>query len=281
MVIKLKQMNHYCNWQIFKVKEKYLSVNLMETVFYTHTTTLHKRMAENTARNKGKNIVVTGYPGVDNLVYGKRYGKNVWKNPNDKLKRIIWASHHTIDDSGPLNLSCFLKYYQLMLDLADKYRDKIQIAFKPHPVLKVKLYNYKGWGPEKTNQYYQKWQEIQNGQLETSQYLELFNSSDAMILDSASFIAEYLYCGKPSLFTFSDKTVLDQLNEFGKLAIDYHYHAYNEIQVEDFINNVVCQEQDVIKEKRDYFYNQYLKPKINKTASENIYDYLCKSFFDI
>jgi|GEM_PF-309796 len=251
--------------------------NLVWKAFYE--TTIHEEIAQQYARNKGKNVIITGYSGVDSFNYGSRVGKNVWKNSNENLKRIIWAPHHSIDNRENLNYSNFIKYAETMLNLAWKYRAKIQIAFKPHPLLKVKLYNHNDWGKERTDNYYNQWSKFDNTQLETDDYIDLFNSSDAMIFDSASFITEYLFCGKPSLFTFSDQNVNDRLNEFGKLAIGQHYHAYNETQVEKFIIYVVCQGKDIMKKKRKEFYNQYLKIKNSKSASENIFNYLVDVLF--
>jgi len=235
-------------------------------------TELHVKVAKQYSRNKGKNVVLTGYPGIDDFNYGGRSGTDVWKNPDVNLKRIIWAPHQTIDRGGCLSYSCFLRYYQVFLNIAEKYKDKIQIAFKPHPLLKVKLSKHKEWGQQRTEDYYKKWQNLENGQLEEDDYIDLFNTSDAMIFDSGSFTAEYLCCGKPSLFMFSDSNVKDRFNEFGKLALEQHYHAYNETQIMDFIENVVCAGKDIKKENREAFYHKYLIPPNDKTASENIYN---------
>lgn len=43
---------------------------------------------------------------------------------------------------------------------------------------------------------------------------DLFLTSDAMIFDSISFMAEYMATGKPSLFTSGKRNVLD-FDEFG------------------------------------------------------------------
>lgn len=248
--------------------------NVLWKAFYE--TKIHAKMAKHYSRNKGKNVIISGYPGIDDFVYGHRSSNNeVWKSPDAKLKRIIWAPHHTIDLSENLGLSNFLLHYQFILDIAEKYKDKIQIAFKPHPLLKVKLSNYKDWGAQRTENYYKTWDELENGQLEIDDYVDLFNTSDAMILDSCSFVAEYLCCGKPSLFTFKDSSIINKFNEFGRLALNHHYHAFNESQIIEFIENVVCNGNDIKLETRKEFYDDYLVPPHNKNASENIYNEIC------
>lgn len=271
----------YTNYAFYvsnRHKEVYgqLFNSILWKTFYE--TTMHVRMAKEYDRNKGNHVVVTGYPGMDNFVYGIRSCVNVWKNPDENLKRIIWAPHHTIDLSGDLRYSNFLHYHQTMLNIAEEYKNRVQIAFKPHPLLKVKLYNHVEWGKERTEKYYNLWEINGNTQLETDEYIDLFNSSDAMILDSGSFTVEYLCCGKPSLFTFSDLNIKDRFNEFGKLALDQHYHAYNKNDIISFVDHV-CNEEDIKKVEREKFYKKYLVSPNNKSASENIYEEICKQVF--
>lgn len=252
--------------------------NLLWKAYYE--TEIHKSMAKSYARNKASNVVVTGYPGIDNFVYGKRDGRNVWKEAHKDLKRVIWAPHHTVDMREKLGYSCFLRYYKIMLDLANRFADEIQFVFKPHPLLRMKLYNHQEWGRLKTDRYYEDWDALPNGQVNTNEYVDLFNTSDAMILDSGSFTAEYLACGKPSLFTLSSKSVKDRFNEFGKLALDIHYHANNERDIIEFLESVVCDEKDIKKNERLDFYKKYLVPPNGKSASKNIFDDICWELFN-
>lgn len=247
--------------------------NILWKAFYE--TDLHKEMAKTYARNKGKNIVISGYPGIDNFIYGSRSGEYRWKNPDSSLKRMIWAPHHTIEPEGLLSYSNFLRYHQIMLDVAEKYKDKIQIAFKPHPLLRVKLYNHKDWGINKTDEYYKRWRDGSNTQLETGQYIDLFNTSDAMIFDSGGFTAEYLCCGKPSIFLLSDIKVKEQFNDFGKLALERHYHALEESDLFRFIDSVICEGKDYKSESRKNFYQTYLR-STDSSASQKIYNEICK-----
>jgi CDP-glycerol glycerophosphotransferase (TagB/SpsB family) len=89
---------------------------------------------------------------------------------------------------------------ELMLELAQAYKDRIQIAFKPHPSLITQLYQHPDWGKERADDYYARWQQMENTQLETGGYVDLFMTSDAMIHDSGSFVVEYLYANRPVMF---------------------------------------------------------------------------------
>lgn len=223
------------------------------------------------------NVVITGFPSLDKK-YCKEYKpRSVWKDfRNGNTIKIIWAPHHTISGQGAgLDYSSFMEYAEYFIDLLET-RNDIQIAFKPHPLLKEKLYVNEFWGIEKTNKYYEQWDELPNGQLEEGSYIDLFELSDAMIMDSASFIVEYLYFNKPILFTMHDETVLDRFNSFGKIVFDYLYKSSNKLETFQFISVTVIDNKDVLKESRNKFLHEEILPKNGKTASENIYNELKK-----
>lgn len=267
---------NFNNTHLFFGQNDQLFHNILWKAFYE--TDIHLKIARK-ARNKARNVVITGYPGVDDLVYGLRAENNAWKDCGPKTRRVIWAPHHTIDNREDLSYSNFLKYHELFPALVKKHRDELQLAFKPHPLLKVKLYNHGDWGQTRTDAYYRQWQDMENTQLETDSYVDLFNASDAMILDSGSFTAEYLYCGKPSLFTIFNAETRTKFNEFGKMALDQHYHAHSEDDIISFIEKVVLDGQDTMKAQRDHFYEIYLLPPHGKSASQNIFDHICQEIF--
>lgn len=239
-------------------------------------TPIHREIALQNQKNKGRNNIVTGYPGFDQLLINKTPNRDVWKNKNFTLKKIIWAPHHSMTELN--KVSNFLEYYDFFLELAYNYRDKVQIAFKPHHLLRVKL-EKDYWGKEKTDIYYNKWENLVNGQFEDGDYIDLFLTSDALIHDCGSFMAEYLITGKPSLFMVRDESVMEYWNNFGEKAIAVHYQSRNKKQLIDFIENVVLNENDWMKEERNNFVVNTLIPKNKLTASENILEYLGSQIF--
>ena len=237
-------------------------------------TSIHLEMAKENSRNKGVNAVITGYPGTDCFSDEFYKAKDVWKIEDKKIKRIIWSPHHTIDPKGVLGYSNFKKYSELMLDIVKNYKDDLQIAFKPHPLLYVKLCEDATWGKERTDAYYKKWNNLENGQLSDSTYVDLFLTSDALINDSGSFVAEYLYMNKPSLFCVSNPNIFDNFNRFGKLVLENHEKAYNSEDILSFVKRIVDCEKDPLSEKRKKFIEKYLIPPNKKMASANILDYI-------
>jgi CDP-glycerol glycerophosphotransferase (TagB/SpsB family) len=224
---------------------------------------------------RGMNVIVTGYPGID-LFFDKEYKpKDSWKIKDRKVKRIIWAPHHTLyGDKTFSGYSNFRNLYQVMIDIAHEFQDEIQIVFNPHPVLKPKLYLEPDWGKEKTDNYYEQWNNLINGQLNEYGYADLFLTSDAMILDCVSFLTEYLCVNKPSLYLMRDPNLMDRFNEFGKMAIKFHYHGIDADDIRNFINKRVIGGVDELKNERENFIRMHLVPPDNNTASENIYKYL-------
>lgn len=244
--------------------------NLVWRIF--SETPIHKKIAIQKQRNKAKNNVVTGYPGFDQLLINKTPNYEVWKNKNSILKKVIWAPHHSMHELN--KVSNFLEYFDVFLELAVIYKDKLQIAFKPHPLLRAKLENDLNWGKEKTDAYYNKWINLDNGQFEGSDYIDLFLTSDALIHDCGSFMAEYLITGKPSLFMVRNESVMSLWSEFGEMAVAAHYQSRSKKQLIDFIENVVLSGNDWMKEKRNDFVQNNLIQKNNLIASQNIMNYI-------
>jgi hypothetical protein len=227
---------------------------------------------------KGSNVVVSGFPLYDQL-------KNtvpdfsVWKIKNKNLKRIIWAPHHSILANDHLNYSNFLEIAAPMLEFAKREKDRIQIAFKPHPILKRKLYKLEGWGIERTDAYYEEWSKMDNTILAESDYVNLFLTSDAMIHDSSSFSGEYLYTQKPVMYITKPDHV-DHLEAFGALCYNMHYKGASMGDIEYFVEDVVLKGNDVMREKRIEFYNRYLLPPGNQNVAKNMFDEFLKCIID-
>ena len=162
-----------------------------------------------------------------------------------------------------------------MLRMAKKYSDSIQIAFKPHPVLRNKLNEY--WGKERTDEYYKEWDSGENTFFENGEYVDLFLTSDAMIHDSGSFLIEYLYLDKPVMRTDNGQPLQNEFNDFALSCLDHYYQGKTEDEVEKFIKMVIDGE-DEKKEPRRKFLTENLLPYNRRLPSDNIYDFLVNEF---
>lgn len=268
---------NFGNSHLYQMMHNQLFHNYLWRLFAE--TNFHKDLSLKYAQNKGTNILVTGFPGTDVFLDHNYVPANVWKQKNENIKKIIWAPHHSIEnDTAFLSYSSFLMYADFMVRMTGEFNGKIQVAFKPHPILINKLYEHPDWGKDKTDAYYAQWKNIGNGQLVDGDYVDLFLTSDAMMHDSGSFLIEYLYAGKPVLHLNRDENITDRMNAFGILAYNQHYHAKNETQIKEFIEDVI-NNIDNKKADRETFLVSELLPPNHKSASENIFEEIVKQVF--
>lgn len=230
--------------------------------------------------NFGENTKVAGDFRRSELTAPAR--RDPWKSVGDGLprKRIIWAPHFQIFANELFNRPDVLWVADEMLRIAQRYKDTLQIAFKPHPSLFTELCKHPDWGTERAAEFYRQWDEMANTQLETGEYTDLFKTSDAMIHNSGSFACEYLYVDKPVLFTARDRAAtIAPLNRLGRACIDAHYFATGPEGVETFIEEVVLGGADTMSSVR----HQTLASDIfqtagNADASTAVYADLLESF---
>lgn len=210
----------------------------------------HKQLAEKYSLAKGKNVIVTGYPGIEDFINPEYKPVDSWKLSDKSIKRIIWAPHQSIVESKSVNYSAFLEYCDFMLEMAKKYKDKVQFAYKPHPLLKKRLYNM--WGEEKTDSYYKQWEEMPNTMISDSDYHDLFLTSDALIHDCGSFTIEYLYLNKPVMRLMNKYDPTTMFGDFGMACINQHYLAYSRDDIQLFIENVIVGKDEKKKERTQF-----------------------------
>lgn len=247
------------------------------SVFYTSLwryfceTDYHLKVGKSIMSNNGKNLYVTGYPTFDMLK-----PKIQTTKPKDK-KVVVWAPHHTISSAGSgLNYSCFEDFAFFFLELANKYSDLISFVLKPHPLLKQKLYEHDDWGKLKTDLYYEKWTTIHNCNIQEGDYIELFLNSDALIHDSASFMAEYLITEKPAAFIYRDSEISSRINDFGNQLLSLHYKIETRDDIDVFLQNVVLENNDCRKEERIEKLTKFLKESYTNSPSQTIFNEIKK-----
>ncbi|MCB0745275.1 MAG: CDP-glycerol glycerophosphotransferase family protein, partial [Ignavibacteriae bacterium] len=243
-------------------------VNLTWLNFYESI--IHKKLARQYSKRLGDNVIVSGFPFLDNLKFKVNHKKS---SIEFQKKKIIWAPHWTIKgfNSG-LDWSCFLDYHLEFLELAKEFSSKIEIVMKPHAFLKNTLSSPLLWGEEKTNEYFNEWEKLENCKVVEGDYLDIFIESDALIHDSGSFMTEYLALNKPMAYTKSQENIEGRFNEFGQIVIESHVMINSSNELRNFIVNVI-NENDSLFEIREKIINKYkLKPE--GLISDSIVDYI-------
>lgn len=231
-----------------------------------------KLLSEKITSSKGLNGFSFGYPAVEGLLQiTDSKDANVWKNQEVSKKRIIYAPHHTIEENSN-GLSSFILFGESIRDIAKANKSKIQWSFKPHPILKSKLYEHPSWGKEKTDEYYEFWKSQKYAQLDEGEYEQLFLTSDSMIHDCSSFIVEYAFTRNPCLYLVNKNNLKGLLNDFGHGVMEVYEQARTVKEIESFIHKLIHDTNITKTHKRAYFDAYLQKHYEKKLPSDNIVD---------
>ncbi len=209
---------------------------------------------------KGMNVHLTGYIKMDSLSEIKAKLKN--------RKKIIIAPHHSVTMTK-FPLSNFLTYADFFLELPQKYPE-IDFVFRPHPILYTTLERDNVWGKEKTKNYFEKMSNMPNVEYQNGgDYFDTFVNSDGIIHDCSSFLAEYLYVGKPACYMFKQDNKNNELyTELGQKCLEQYYKAFNKEDIIKFINDVIINGNDEKKFARNKFAHEHLMVNYPHVANE-------------
>lgn len=236
-------------------------------------TQLYKKNIAKYEYRGDEGVIFTGYPRMDTF-YVNNVGNYKWKMVSARAKKFIWAPHWSIND-GYL-MATFQKNYKWFFDYAQKHPFTTSWVVKPHPNLMDSAIQSGIFKTENDFQsYLDAWDNLPNAKVETGAYYQdIFKTSDAMILDSASFTGEYQYVHKPELFLMRGT---DYFNEIGHAILDDIYKANGDdfSAIQSFIDGVISGERTVKSQKAFDCYLDYYH--INgKLASEGIYEAVIK-----
>ena len=216
---------------------------------------------------RGKNVVCSGYVKMDNFYRDKIYTdeeiKKLWKIPNNKavsdVKKVIIAPHHSIKGYGGIRFSTFPQNAYFLYYLAQKYSDEISFVLKPHPSLRVRAVEAKVFeNYEEYDAYIKKWNDLPNAKvIQDGDYVDIFRTSDGMIMDSASFLGEYLYLNKPLLFLQRNGQAFNELAE-AVIKSYYKVKGTNYTDIDSFLKNIILNEDDEMKEIRQQVFEKEL-----------------------
>ena len=216
-------------------------------------------------KKNSKNCVVTGYPKLDVYTENKSIDiENLWKEPN-KFK-IIYAPHHSVDNL--LQCATFKENGKFILEWAKKHPETTFI-FKPHPRLKFALQNCHFMNEKEIENYYHEWENIGKVYLQ-GDYFDIFKTSDLMLTDSVSFLAEYLPSKKPLIRMVNENNI--GLNKLGENIVSEYYHSHNNNELEQILNDIAINKNDYNKENRLKLIDKMFDFK--EKSSTKIYKYL-------
>ena len=222
-----------------------------------------KSLAKEYMANRGKNIIVTGYPKLDRLAA-------VANNPH-KRKRIIIAPHHLIGDSV-LDRGGFREYAGFLQGLPSRY-PQVDFIFRPHPQLFETLKKY--WPKDEIDQWLDRFLSNENVSYSIEgDYITLLADSDAIIHDCGSFVAEYLYFNKPCAYLYRKGVDYKAMQlKLGLRCLEESYPIKEKNDWYQFIEDVVLNGNDVRKERRETFAKKHVMVN-HPHATRAVYDHI-------
>ena len=214
-------------------------------------------------RGNSKNCYVVGYPKLDKYNECKDV-RSPWKNQN--AVKIIYAPHHSLDNNG-LRLSTFKQNGKFILELA-KSHPETEWILKPHPRLKYALLKNNLMTKDEIDEYFNEWEKI-GAVYNKGDYIDLFKTSDLMITDCGSFLAEYLPSKHPIIHLKNKKSV--NMNKLGKKIDNEYYQVNNCSELEEVFDLLVLKKNDYKKETRIDLINQMFS---KESVSKKIYNHI-------
>ncbi len=236
---------------------------------------LNAKFAARFCRTGGANFYYSGYPKLDIFDDTEKFSFP-WKMTRPDAKKIIWAPHWSM--SGSLK-SCDMAYgtfhhnFRFMYEFAKAHPETSWVV-KPHPRLLTSAVE-SGVFPsvEAFEDYIQAWNDLPNAQFFTGGYYqEIFATSDGMIQDSCSFIAEYQYTHKPMIYLTRHG---QYLNELGKkiMNVSYRVDGRDLDGIAALLQKVFIDGDDPLKDARQKVFDELLNyRRVNgMSASEYIF----------
>ncbi len=214
-------------------------------------------------KHNAENCVVTGYPKLD--LKANDVECELWRD-NNKIK-IIYAPHHSFEKKD-IRLATFDKNGKFILELAKKHPETTWV-FKPHPRFKYALLKNKIMNSDEIEKYYSEWAQI--GLVYTEgDYSALMYTSDLMITDCCSFLAEYLSTLKPLIRLVNKQSV--KLNSIGEIIMKGYYSAASYSELNSLFTDIIDNKKDDRKIIRKDIINEIIDTK--ETAAHKIYNYI-------
>lgn len=213
-------------------------------------------------------FVVTGFPRIDELFKRRELTQK---------KRIIIAPHSKYANKPEFG-AFFDNFSDLIQQLPKRYPD-IEFVFRPHPLLFVQLVNEWGWTQQKIDDYIQEMTDNRNVIYEQGgDFSYNFINSDGLIHDGGSFCAEYLFTKNPCCFVkYGIIDASDKLLPQGAKCVAMHYPATSDADIIDFIEHIVRDGCDTMKDERLAFVEQCLAADYPNTT-QNILNNIKSNF---
>jgi hypothetical protein len=190
----------------------------------------------------GKGSFVTGSPMNDSLLGEPQGEDGSWNLPHSEFrKRILWTPRWTTKEGN-----ChFFEYKDFFLDMAEE-RNDVDFLFRPHPLMLQNLVTTGEMPLEQQKRMLRRYEGLSNASINRSgNYQKIFLTSDILVSDMSSIMAEYFLTGKPIIYTHRQSA----FNEFGERLSEGFYWARDEEELCRVLAGLLAG-NDPLREKR-------------------------------
>lgn len=255
----LSSISCYIPYGIMQVKGEQFQFNQKCHHMFTHIfceSEIHRQMYDMFCDIGNSHVEFSGQPKMDPLVIDKKIDdRTIWKGveDNSQVVKIIYSPHWWFSDG----YATFMDNGISVLEYAESHTDSTSWIYKPHPHLEVEVVSRGYMSTEEYQDYVRRWENLPNAKVYLAgEYTDIFKTSDCIINDSISFIAEYMYTHKPMLLFQNENA---GFNLFGEQTVKNVYTCRGDDMdsVENFIENVRNGNDDM-KESRERFFNTNL-----------------------
>ena len=182
-------------------------------------------------------------------------------------KYLIYAPHWTVCGNN-LRFGTFDWSGNKILEFA-KNHPELNWVFRPHPLMYKYILTSGFMTKAEADNYFNEWKNFAIFS-DSGDYMDLFNSSYAMITDCGSFLTEYFVSEKPVIHLISEKFAPNSLI---KKIDETYYTAYNIEELTQHLNEIILKKNDYKKSERTEL-AQKLNLKNNYCAKRIIEDIL-------
>lgn len=217
----------------------------------------HKFLFRNYVLNKDWENIYKKYAGNyynDNIyAVGHTMLDSICLNREEKKEGhnyVIYAPHWSIPYAGnenDENYGTFLWNHKLILNYAQNHPE-FNWVFKPHPTLKLALKRTGLFSDNYIENYYNEWEKIATV-CYSSNYMDIFLDSRALITDCGSFLIEYFCTGKPVIHLVSDKCNVVPPPPTLKI-FDTFYKVENADEFDKVLDTLLQKNNDYKREER-------------------------------
>lgn len=173
-------------------------------------------------------VLVSGSPMIDHLMGFQGISGDAWNLKSDpKITRILWTPRWRTEEGN-----ChFFDYKDYFINLARNNGD-VDFLLRPHPLCFKHFSTTGEFSESEQTEMVSEYDSCTNAGIDQSDdYQDLFLSSDVLVSDMSSMIAEYFVTGKPVVYTHRSNS----FNTFGERLSRGFYWVRNQQELDQIL----------------------------------------------